>query len=203
MHSNALKIGTSEGVTGKAASLLTHSAKTFGVKAISSITIGGGTTTINVSNGPATSVSGAGSGELAGGPPAAAQPPGQVAERARNAGGAQAATRPGAQGVAGGPQAATTPGTQGVAVDPTQLDPPPPSTSPTRPTPLDEDVPLTTLEFVVVGDDSKPLSGIRFEVNDPSGTRHEATTNPEGLIRLDGLPAGQCEVSLIELAANA
>jgi hypothetical protein len=66
MHSNALKIGTSEGVTGKGASLLTHSAKTFGLKATSGITIGGGNTTINVTNAAATSVSGTGSGELGG-----------------------------------------------------------------------------------------------------------------------------------------
>jgi uncharacterized protein involved in type VI secretion and phage assembly len=38
MHSNALKIGTKEGVTGKGASLLTHSAKAFGLKASSGIT---------------------------------------------------------------------------------------------------------------------------------------------------------------------
>jgi phage baseplate assembly protein gpV len=66
MHSNALKIGTSEGVTGKGQSLLVHAQKTFGLKATSGITIGGGSTTINVSNGAATSVSGSGAGELGG-----------------------------------------------------------------------------------------------------------------------------------------
>src|SRR5262245_9599509 len=64
LHSNALRVGTSEGVTGKGRSLLTHSAKTFGLKAASGITIGGGTTTINVSNAAACSVSGSGAGEL-------------------------------------------------------------------------------------------------------------------------------------------
>src|SRR5215468_4899223 len=66
MHSNALKVGTSEGLTGKGASLLTHSQKTFWLKASSGITIGGGNTTINVSNVAATSVSGSGAGELGG-----------------------------------------------------------------------------------------------------------------------------------------
>src|SRR5258706_11511248 len=37
MHSNALKIGTAEGLTGKGKSLLTRSAKTFGLKASSGI----------------------------------------------------------------------------------------------------------------------------------------------------------------------
>src|SRR5215467_11990020 len=66
MHSNALKVGTKEGITGKGQSLLTHSAKTFGLKASSGITIGGGNTTINVSNSAATNVSGSGAGELGG-----------------------------------------------------------------------------------------------------------------------------------------
>ncbi|HET9623728.1 MAG TPA: phage baseplate assembly protein V, partial [Kofleriaceae bacterium] len=66
MHSNALKVGTSEAITGKGQSLLTHSQKTFSLKATSSITIGGGSTMINVMNSPACSVSGAGTGELGG-----------------------------------------------------------------------------------------------------------------------------------------
>ena len=66
IHANALKIGTSAGVTGKGASMLAHAAKSFGLKASSGITIGGGSTTINVSNGAATSVSGSGAGELGG-----------------------------------------------------------------------------------------------------------------------------------------
>src|SRR5262249_14292035 len=43
LHSNALKVGTSEGITGKGQSLLVHAQKTFGLKATSGITIGGGT----------------------------------------------------------------------------------------------------------------------------------------------------------------
>jgi phage baseplate assembly protein gpV len=84
MHSNALKIGTSESVTGKAKSLLTHSQKTFGLKAASGITIGGGNTTINISNAPATSLSGSGAGELGGA--AAEAPNAQVEERQRGYG---------------------------------------------------------------------------------------------------------------------
>lgn len=64
MHSNALKVGTKEGITGKGQSLLTHAQKTLGLKASSGITIGGGNTTMNVSNAAATSVSGSGAGEL-------------------------------------------------------------------------------------------------------------------------------------------
>ena len=60
-------------------------------------------------------------------------------------------------------------------------------------------MPLTALEVVVVDQDGKPQSGIRYEVKDAGGTIHEGTTNPEGLIRIDGLPAGTCKVSLPDL----
>jgi phage baseplate assembly protein gpV len=92
MHSNALKIGTKEGVTGKGKSLLVHSAKTFGLKATSGITIGGGNTTINTSNAAACSVSGSGAGELGG---AAAEKPKEQLEEKKRGGGA---------GVGGGTQ---------------------------------------------------------------------------------------------------
>jgi len=40
LHANALKLGTSQQITGKGSSVLAHSARTFSVKAASSITIG-------------------------------------------------------------------------------------------------------------------------------------------------------------------
>src|ERR1044071_5167699 len=85
MHSNALKVGTKEGITGKGQSLLTHSQKTFGLKASSGITIGGGNTTINVSSSPACSVSGSGAGELGGA--AEEQPKDQVQAQQGSGGG--------------------------------------------------------------------------------------------------------------------
>src|SRR5262249_30221804 len=66
MHAHALKIGTTEGVAGKAGSVLGHAAKTFGVKATSGITIGGGNPTVNTWKAGACSVSGSGAGELGG-----------------------------------------------------------------------------------------------------------------------------------------
>src|SRR5262245_59193401 len=56
MHSNALKVGATQGITGKGQSLLSHAQKTFGLKATSGITVGGGSTTINTSNAAATRV---------------------------------------------------------------------------------------------------------------------------------------------------
>jgi hypothetical protein len=85
MHSNALKIGTKEGITGKAQSLLVHAQKTFGLKATNSLTIGGGSTTINVSNAEAISVSGSGAGELGGA--AVEQQKDQIREKGGRGGG--------------------------------------------------------------------------------------------------------------------
>jgi phage baseplate assembly protein gpV len=85
LHANALKVGVSDGVTGKGKSLLTHAAKTFGLKASRAITIGGGNTTINVSNAAATSVSGAGAGELGGAAAETAKDP--IAEHQHRVGG--------------------------------------------------------------------------------------------------------------------
>lgn len=77
--------------------------------------------------------------------------------------------------------------------------PPAPPLPATSPTPPGEELPLTTLEVVVVDDAGAPLGNVRYEVKDPSGKVHEGTTNPEGVIRMDGLPAGTCEVSLPDL----
>ena len=92
LHSNALKIGAKESIVGKGKSLLTHAQKTFGLKATSSISIGGGNTTINVSSSAATRVSGSGSGEL--GAPGAEAPRPQVKDKAAGVSAAPRATAP-------------------------------------------------------------------------------------------------------------
>lgn len=106
LHANALKIGTSDGVSAKARSVLGHAAKTFGLKASTRITIGGGNTTINTSNAAATSVSGSGAGELGGAP---LDPP-QQGSTASDGGGAMAGGGSGSSpgGGAGGPGEAST-----------------------------------------------------------------------------------------------
>ncbi|HEX8112371.1 MAG TPA: phage baseplate assembly protein V [Kofleriaceae bacterium] len=108
IHSNALKVGTKEGITGKAQSLLTHSAKTFGLKA--------------------TSVSGSGAGELGG---AAAEPaPDPIAERGRGTGGGGAggAARGGGGGARGGGAGSGGGGPSGAS---------PAAPNPVAPTPID------------------------------------------------------------------
>ncbi|HEX5064018.1 MAG TPA: phage baseplate assembly protein V, partial [Kofleriaceae bacterium] len=85
MHSNALKVGTSDTFTAKGQQVLTHSGAAFGVKASSNITVNGAQVQINVVNSPAARVSGSGAGELGGA--AAETPKDQVQEQTRGGGG--------------------------------------------------------------------------------------------------------------------
>ncbi|MEO8703101.1 MAG: phage baseplate assembly protein V, partial [Kofleriaceae bacterium] len=85
MHSNAMKVGTTEKLTGKGKDLLTHAKSTFGVKATASITVSGSQVVINTSNSAACSVSGSGAGSLGG--EASEKPKDQVTPQAGGAGG--------------------------------------------------------------------------------------------------------------------
>jgi uncharacterized Zn-binding protein involved in type VI secretion len=110
-------------------------------------------------------------------------------------GGASGRSAAGNGGTGAGSSAGGAPSTEAAS----STIPPDPPLPPASPTPPGEDIPRTTLEVVVTDTDGKPLSGVRYEVKDPSGKVHEGTTNPEGLIRIDGLDAGQCQVSLPDL----
>ena len=66
LHSNALKIGASEGITAKGKDVLSHATSTFGIKASAEIVISGSQVQSNVVGSPATQVSGTGTGELGG-----------------------------------------------------------------------------------------------------------------------------------------
>ncbi|TMQ02812.1 MAG: hypothetical protein E6J91_49910, partial [Deltaproteobacteria bacterium] len=168
VHANALKIGTSEGVTGKGASLLTHAAKTFGVKASSKITIGGGTTTINVSNAAATSVSGSGAGELGG---AAVEAVKDQAEETRGrAGGGGGGAGGGAGGGGGGSSGATTS---------------PGSTLAAASSPVTTSIDPQTIEVVVINASGQPVSGVHFRLRLPDGSVRNGTTGSDGLIHVD------------------
>jgi len=178
MHSNALKIGTAEGVTGKGASLLTHSAKTFGLKATSGITIGGGNTTINTSNAAATSVSGSGAGELGGA--AAEQPKDQVEEKE------------GGNGSGGGGAASLAPAT---ATSPM----PPAPAAPAPAVPEDE----KQIEVQIVNARGEPQGNVRFELTLPDGTVKSGTSGADGFIRISGLKqSGDAKLTLPDVAAT-
>jgi phage baseplate assembly protein gpV len=161
LHANALKVGTSQGVTGKAASLLAHAAKTFGLKASSGITIGGGDTTINTSNAAACNVSGSGAGELGG---AAEQAPKDQVEETRRAadGGGSAAAAAAANRTFAPASVAATPG------------------------PVVEDD-EKQIEVQIVNVRGEPQRDVRFELTLPDGTVKSGTSAADGYIRISGL----------------
>ena len=189
MHANALEIGASKGVTGKAASLLTHAAKTFGLKAISGITIGGGNTVINTSNAAATSVSGSGAGEL--GAAAAETAKDQVADKAgrgnrgggAGARGGDARDGDGRRGARGGPGQASA-GTEA------------PGTA------AGNNARSDFLEFSLIDDDRLPVKGAHYRVVASDGTIFTGVLDGEGAARLEGLAPGECKVSFPELHAD-
>jgi hypothetical protein len=66
IHGDAVKLGTSEKLTGTGRQVLCHATSTFGLKANGSIVVDGSSVTMNVSNSPAAQVSGSGVGFLGG-----------------------------------------------------------------------------------------------------------------------------------------
>jgi phage baseplate assembly protein gpV len=182
LHSNALKVGTKEGITGKARSLLTHAQKTFGLKATGGITIGGGNTTINVSNAAATSVSGSGSGELGGAAAEPAKDQRTVADLNARAGGGGSGGAGGAaqRGTSGGDQQASSSGTSGAS----------------GAAPKDH---TDWLAIELVDKDDKPVPMIRYKVVGPDGVEHTGLTDPDGRARIEGLSPGDCAVTFPDL----
>jgi phage baseplate assembly protein gpV len=187
LHASALKIGATDTITGKAESLLTHAQKTFSVKATSGITIGGGTTTINVSNAAATSVSGSGAGEL--GAPGAEAPVAQAAATGGSGGAGGAATRGGSG--AGGPTArGPVNGNQATAGS---------SASGGGDPPGDSD---GWIALELVDNDGKPVPMIRYKVTGPDGAEQTGLTDSDGKARVEGLTPGDCTVTFPDLHAG-
>ncbi|HEV8605856.1 MAG TPA: LysM domain-containing protein [Tepidisphaeraceae bacterium] len=80
---------------------------------------------------------------------------------------------------------------------PTKLDDareePPPQPPPPLPRPTKK---LTWIEFKVVDDASgKPVNWVRLVVRTPDGNQTYQTTNSEGLVRMEELEPGMCDVS--------
>jgi hypothetical protein len=204
MHSNMLKIGTSEGVAGKGKSLLTHSTKTFGLKATSGITIGGGNTTINTSNAAATSVSGSGAGEL--GRATAEQVKDQIEARNRGSGtgGRNSGTSSGrdVRGDRGGNSlnsgrsnsnesnlrnddgASVSLGRDASGINPDSVN---------DDAPIEREIKDDQIEILVVNANETPMADIEFKLTFPDGSTKTGRTAGDGLIRFSNLTQrGEC-----------
>ena len=54
------------------------------------------------------------------------------------------------------------------------------------------------IAFQVIDDEAnEPMSGIRLKVKLPTGAVNEYTTNADGLVRIDNLPSGTCDIEEI------
>jgi outer membrane protein OmpA-like peptidoglycan-associated protein len=182
MHANALKVGAKQSITGTAQSLLSHAQKTFGLKATSGITIGGGNTTINTSNAAATSVSGSGAGEVGG--IAEEQPKDQVQAGQHNA---RSAGSPGdARGAGSRDQ------------DRRDDDPGAPAEAPRLEAPQEYQ-----LECALITTGGKPRPGVRFDITLPDGGAKNGTSGRDGVIRLSALTTpGQARLVLPDIDAR-
>jgi phage baseplate assembly protein gpV len=173
LHANVLRVGSSDGVTGKGASLFAHAAKMFSLKASRGITIGGGNTQINISNSAACSVSGSGAGEIGGAAeevphdPREAQDPigtgGRTAgsERARALGGAPVNAGPGSRAP--------------LAVEPDAW-----------------------IGLELVDERGDAVAGAAYKVVSGNGDVRVGAIGADGKARVTGVDPGRCKISFLE-----
>jgi len=57
----------------------------------------------------------------------------------------------------------------------------------------------TWIEILLVGEDDKPIPRERYRIELPDGSVREGTLNEKGLARLEGIEAGDCEVTFPSL----
>lgn len=75
-----------------------------------------------------------------------------------------------------------------------------------RPTPAPQPppaLPVSWIEVRLLGEDGQPISDVRYLLTLPDGTRQEGTLDEDGLIRVDGIDAGDCDVSFPDLDQDA
>ena len=61
----------------------------------------------------------------------------------------------------------------------------------------------TWIEVQLIGEDGQPVPGVSYAITLPDGTKREGTLDDQGLVRLDGIPAGSCQVSFPALDQDA
>jgi hypothetical protein len=63
---------------------------------------------------------------------------------------------------------------------------------------------LHWVEIMIVGEDDEGIGGIRCEITLPDGRKRDATTNRDGLIRIDGITdAGDCTIRFPDIDREA
>lgn len=71
------------------------------------------------------------------------------------------------------------------------------------PPPADEATDTAWIEVVLVGEDDAPIAGERYRLELPDGRTIEGRTNADGRIRAEGIPAGECALTFLDLDETA
>ncbi|OFY67464.1 MAG: hypothetical protein A2Y71_14190 [Bacteroidetes bacterium RBG_13_42_15] len=59
------------------------------------------------------------------------------------------------------------------------------------------------VEIELVGEDGKGVAGVEYLLELPDGTEISGSTNSLGLIRIDGIDSGNCQITLPKLDKEA
>ena len=59
------------------------------------------------------------------------------------------------------------------------------------------------IEILLVGEDGEGIGNTRCIVTAPDGKEHRVKTDVNGVIRLEGIPVGKCQVSFVDMDKNA
>ena len=59
------------------------------------------------------------------------------------------------------------------------------------------------IEIRLVGEDGEGIGNTRCIVTAPDGKEHRVKTDANGVIRLEGIPVGKCQVSFVDMDKNA
>lgn len=64
-------------------------------------------------------------------------------------------------------------------------------------------IPLTWIEIELLGEDNSPVAGASYRITLPNAEIREGQLDGSGRARIEGIPAGQCEVRFPELDRDA
>lgn len=59
------------------------------------------------------------------------------------------------------------------------------------------------IEILIADEDDQPVRDVAFELELPDGSIRRGRTDGEGIARYEGIPSGDCKLTLIELDTNA
>ena len=59
------------------------------------------------------------------------------------------------------------------------------------------------IEVQLIGEDDQPVPSVKYAIAIPGGTMKSGTLDDKGKVRIEGIPAGTCQVSFPDLDQDA